>query len=385
MRLISTINDGTIWATFDMSFTCTLPESGRTLSWQAKNNEFSSRTYARLFATELKAAGFVPASDPDNLFQTSADADLRIAGNIKAIDAKLCLFGLILKSPDDHSQPDPDSASGSMIFDIDWQVFSSAQGKVILDKPVRAGATLPKHAQGNFGRLIQEGIRENIRSLIASDEFRKVLLDAPSKPVLATVDHTPIVLTASLAAKAAKISDAVGSVVLIQSAGGHGSGFLVSSDGYVMTAEHVVGSDKYVKIRWSDGLDGVGEVIRTDKRRDVAIVKTDPRGRQPLGLHRAAPEPGDTVFAIGAPLDVKNQGTVTRGVASANRIMDGFNFIQSDVTINGGNSGGPLLNERGEVLGIADLSLRERGDVPTGINYFVPIDDALRFLSAEPR
>ena len=125
--------------------------------------------------------------------------------------------------------------------------------------------------------------------------------------------------------------------------------------------------------------------IRSDKRRDVALIKVDPRGRQPLGLHRAAPLAGDTVFAIGAPLDVKNQGTVTRGVASANRILDGFSFIQSDVTINGGNSGGPLLDEKGEVLGICDLSFRERGDVPTGINYFVPIDDALRFLSAEPR
>ena len=182
-----------------------------------------------------------------------------------------------------------------------------------------------------------------------------------------------------------KISDAVGSVVLVLSGDGHGSGFLLSSDGYVMTAQHVVGADKYVKVRWSDGLEGVGEVIRTDKRRDVALIKTDPRGRQPLAMHRATPEPGDTVFAIGAPLDTKNQGTVTRGVASANRIMDGFSFIQSDVTINGGNSGGPLLNEKGEVLGICDLSFRERGDVPTGINYFVPIDDALRFLSAEPR
>lgn len=140
-----------------------------------------------------------------------------------------------------------------------------------------------------------------------------------------------------------------------------------------------------MKIRWSDGLEGVGEVIRTDKRRDVALVKTDPRNRQPLALHRAAPQPGDTVFAIGAPLDVQYQSTVTRGVVSANRIKDGFSFIQSDVTVNPGNSGGPLLDEQGEVLGIADMVLREGGDIPTGINYFVPIDDALRFLAAEPQ
>jgi S1-C subfamily serine protease len=176
----------------------------------------------------------------------------------------------------------------------------------------------------------------------------------------------------------------VGAVVLVLSGAGHGSGFLVSSDGYVMTAEHVVGSDKYVKIRWSDGLEGLGEVVRTDKRRDAALIKTDPRGRQPLALRRESPQPGDTVFAIGAPIDPKLQSTVTRGVVSANRILNGFSFIQSDVTVDPGNSGGPLLDEQGRVLGFTDKGLRSP-DAPTGLNFFVPIDDALRFLSAEPQ
>ena len=110
----------------------------------------------------------------------------------------------------------------------------------------------------------------------------------------------------------------------------------------------------------------------------------NPRGRQPLGLHRAAPQPGDTVFAIGAPIDPKLQNTVTRGVVSANRIMDGFAFIQSDVTVDPGNSGGPLLDEQGRVLGFTDIGIRT-AEAPTGLNFFVPIDDALRFLSAEPQ
>lgn len=75
---------------------------------------------------------------------------------------------------------------------------------------------------------------------------------------------------------------------------------------------------------------------------------------------------------------------MTRGVVSANRIRDGFEFIQSDVTVAPGNSGGPLLNDRGEVLGFTDLGIRSP-EAPTGLNFFVPIDDALRFLSAEPR
>jgi S1-C subfamily serine protease len=210
------------------------------------------------------------------------------------------------------------------------------------------------------------------------------VLGPVDKPKLAATSRERLTLTGALAAKPVKISDAVGSVVLVMSGGGHGSGFLVSTDGYLLTAQHVVGADKYVKIRWSDGLEGVGEVIRTDKRRDVALIKADSRGRAPLALHRDMPQPGDTVFAIGTPIDPKLQNTVTRGVASANRILDGFSFIQSDVTVDPGNSGGPLLNEQGEVLGLTDIGIR-LPDAPTGLNFFIPIRDALDFLSLEPR
>jgi serine protease Do len=125
-------------------------------------------------------------------------------------------------------------------------------------------------------------------------------------------------------------------------------------------------------------------VVRADKRRDVALIKADPRGRQPLRLQTQAPQPGDTVFAIGAPLEKELQSTVTRGVASANRIRDGFSYIQSDVTVNHGNSGGPLLNDKGEVLGLTEMGLAPN-DTPVGLNFFTPISDALAFLSLEPR
>jgi serine protease Do len=365
-----------------------LPPSGRRLTWNTGENTFDNKIYAPLVAKELKIAGFVPANDPDNLFRTRKEGgenDLKLAGNIKKIDANLCVFGFIIQDPDHPQRANLDTVTGYILFDIEWQLYSSIQDKIIVKKEITTGVTLNKHAQGNFSNLVQGGIRENIRSLIASEDFRSAVLAPQGKPFISRAANAPLALAGSLAAKPVKISDAIGGVVLVLSGDGHGSGFLVSSDGDIMTAAHVVGADKYVKIRWSDGLEGVGEVIRTDKRRDVALIKADPRGRQPLALHRDMPQPGDTVFAIGAPVDPKLQSTVTRGVASANRIMDGFSFIQSDVTINPGNSGGPLLNERGEVLGFTDLSLRERSDTPTGLNFFVPIRDALDFLSAEPR
>jgi S1-C subfamily serine protease len=168
-------------------------------------------------------------------------------------------------------------------------------------------------------------------------------------------------------------------VVAILRPGSIGSAFLVSRNGYLISAAHVVGAELYVKVRWADGLETIGEVVRRDNRRDVALIKTDAARHFPLAMRQEVPTVGEQVYAIGAPSSL--QGTVTRGIVSADRSLSGFGFIQSDAAVNPGNSGGPLLNDRGEVIGIADLSNRAN----PGINFFVPIGDALLFLGVDGR
>ncbi|HEY4031290.1 MAG TPA: serine protease [Caulobacteraceae bacterium] len=404
-KIISSIQNGTPWATFKrqgkglFDVECFVPQGqSDKLIWRSDSSAIDRRKYLATFAEELKSAGLSPADDPDNLFQKDrGDAQIQVAANIKHITASLCLGHLpggmvsfriggsgAQPRPPPPLKPDFDGIYGDVAFDIDWQVYSRAADKVVADVEVSSNFSTTGHQAGNYDRLILGGLRENMKKLLASPEFRSAISGASSRQAFQPDGQPMIVMAAAKPSKPMPISDAVGSVMVIFSSGGHGSGFLVSSDGYVVTAAHVVGSDKFLKIRWSDGLEGVGEVVRTDKRRDVALIKTDPRGRQPLALRREAPQPGDTVFAIGAPIDPKLQNTVTRGVVSANRIMDGFSFIQSDVTVDPGNSGGPLLDEQGRVLGFTDKGLRS-AEAPTGLNFFVPIDDALRFLAAEPQ
>ncbi len=281
------------------------------------------------------------------------------------------------------------SAKGDAAMDVEWQIYSRTKRKVVLTLQTNGQSHVNQSATGDYQSTLIAAMDENVRALTASDGFKTLLSGSSENPGDVSEIQPPtggkskIPLAGSLAAGPVKISDAVGAVVLVLTGEGLGSGVLVSSDGYVLTDQHVVGSEKYVKIRWSDGLEGLGEVIRSNKRRDVAVIKTDPRGRLPLAIRTQAPEPGDTVFAIGAPEDPKLQSTVTRGVVSAaNRIVDGFSFIQSDVTVNPGNSGGPLLDEKGEVLGLTDWKLQSR-DNATGLNFFTPIGDALAFLSLE--
>jgi hypothetical protein len=348
------------------------------LRWGVGVGRLNVRALEQPAREELKREGFVVAKDPTNPFAGDDSSDLALGGTITSLASEFCYDSVLLGNRN--------GITGSTRVGIDWQVYSSIERKVIAKVHTEGEYKTQTQITGGFEAIMIGAVDDSLKKLAASPEF--VQATSPrtglSRAASASSPSPVLVFAGASNAKPTKIPDAVGAVVLVLSGGGHGSGFLVSTDGYLMTAEHVVGSDKYVKIRWSDGLEGVGEVVRTDKRRDVALIKTDPRGRQPLALRRESPQPGDTVFAIGAPIDPKLQNTVTRGVVSANRIMDGFSFIQSDVTVDPGNSGGPLLDEQGRVLGFTDKGLRS-AEAPTGLNFFVPIDDALRFLSAEPQ
>jgi 2-alkenal reductase len=164
-----------------------------------------------------------------------------------------------------------------------------------------------------------------------------------------------------------------------------GSGVFISQEGYVLTNNHVVEGTKDVNIVLSDGSQQKATIVGTDQYADLAVLKTD--GPVPavatLGNSDVL-NPGETVIAIGSPLgDFKN--TVTVGVVSATgRTIDtglGYQIeglIQTDAAINEGNSGGPLVNLAGEVIGINALVVRGSGSgtVAEGLGFAIPINTA---------
>ena len=164
-----------------------------------------------------------------------------------------------------------------------------------------------------------------------------------------------------------------------------GSGFFISDQGYLLTNNHVVEGAKDVSIILTDGTQETVTIVGTDPYSDIAVLKTD--GRVPavatLGNSDVL-QPGESVIAIGSPLgDFKN--TVTVGVVSATgRSIDtgqGYmmeNLIQTDAAINQGNSGGPLVDLAGEVIGINSLIVRSTGTgaVAEGLGFAIPISTA---------
>lgn len=159
---------------------------------------------------------------------------------------------------------------------------------------------------------------------------------------------------------------------------GQGSGFIVASDGVILTNAHVVDGAQEVTVKLTDRREFKARVVGLDKRSDVAVLRIDASNLPVVRLgDPAASNVGEWVLAIGSPFGFEN--TATAGIVSAkSRALEGYvPFIQTDVAVNPGNSGGPLFNLRGEVIGINSQIYSSNGGYQ-GLSFAIPIDVAAR-------
>ena len=165
---------------------------------------------------------------------------------------------------------------------------------------------------------------------------------------------------------------------------GVGSGIIVSSNGLILTNNHVVDGAQTLTVTTEDGRDINATVVNTDPTHDIAVIRADATGLAPATLgDSSAIQVGETVLAIGSPLGEFTE-TVTRGIVSAldrsitvtddqtGAQKDLSGLIQTDAAINPGNSGGPLINDRGEVVGMNSAVSRSA----EGIGFAIPINAA---------
>ena len=169
-----------------------------------------------------------------------------------------------------------------------------------------------------------------------------------------------------------------------------GSGFVVSPDGYIVTNEHVAGNATKIEVQFPDGRSMAAELVGADVATDLALLKVDPDASLPyLEFSTTAPMPGEWVIALGNPFGLFEaaEPTVTVGVVSAVdrdlRISQSRHIyrdmIQTDAAINQGNSGGPLVNAAGEVIGVNAAIYSESGG-SVGIGFAVPAKKATRII-----
>ncbi len=159
---------------------------------------------------------------------------------------------------------------------------------------------------------------------------------------------------------------------------GVGSGFIIESNGFILTNAHVVEGATTIYVTLTDKREFKAKLIGADKRTDVALVKIEATGLPRLTIGDSSKvRVGEWVLAIGSPFGLEN--TVTAGIVSAKSRDTGdyLPFIQTDVAVNPGNSGGPLLNTRGEVVGINSQIFSRSGGY-MGISFAIPMDEAMR-------
>ena len=159
---------------------------------------------------------------------------------------------------------------------------------------------------------------------------------------------------------------------------GVGSGFIISPDGIILTNAHVIDGAKQVDVKLTDKREFKAKVIGVDRQSDVAVLKIDARNLPTVKLGNSAElRVGDWVLAIGSPFGFEN--TVTQGIVSAKwRALPDETyvpFIQTDAPVNPGNSGGPLINMKGEVVGINSQIYSHSGGYE-GLSFAIPIDIA---------
>ncbi|WP_246795851.1 DegQ family serine endoprotease [Burkholderia perseverans] len=159
-----------------------------------------------------------------------------------------------------------------------------------------------------------------------------------------------------------------------------GSGFIVSPDGYILTNAHVIDGANVVTVKLTDKREYRAKVIGSDKQSDVAVLKIDATGLPVVKIgDPQQSKVGQWVVAIGSPYGFDN--TVTSGIISAkSRALPDENytpFIQTDVPVNPGNSGGPLFNLQGEVIGINSMIYSQTGGFQ-GLSFAIPITEAIK-------
>ena len=227
----------------------------------------------------------------------------------------------------------------------------------------------------------------DVRQLAMTDIDAAIRISGYRETVPETISDT-IVRIPALRRSVTPLSEGTSAlqaaVVTIKIDGAYGSGFFISRDGYLLTNHHVVEDNKFVTIKLTTGRQMPGEVLRSHKARDVALVKVNESALEALPLQLEPPDVAAEVYAVGTPVSETYSTTISKGIVSAYRTVDDLKLIQSDAAIHGGSSGGAMVDRFGNVVAISVSGISSSAQkLGTSINFFIPIADALKFLAVE--
>lgn len=344
------------------------------IKWKSGSKvNLSDEALVDIFREELEANGWPVVGSTDDLFSgyDVSGAEVLVAAKITDINTNMCAPWSGYGNWD---------MKGSMNLDVEWQIYSPARKKLIGTLNTSGSHVLENISDDASYELLNSSFAVAVNNLLASKDFlgfveaSSGLREGPTIAGAMTIENPkPYYKSLESAISAAKKA-----TVTVRTAGGHGSGFAIGDGSYILTNSHVVGEANNVTIVTQGGININAKVERVDAGRDVALLKINGLRLPALHVNPLTPETAQEVYAVGSPLREDLAGTVTQGIISGIREMDGYQWIQSDAAISPGNSGGPLLDSHGSVIGISTAGF-QAGGAQVGLNLFVPIDEALSY------
>lgn len=263
------------------------------------------------------------------------------------------------------------------VLGVEWELLDTYLDSVVYKVRTRGHARL----QVGSGSVVHPAFSDALTRVLSDRKFVEHLESDTREPSVADSGTPILVATCGLSAERRlpeMVEEAFRSVVIVRPGVTLGSGVIIGPDGHLITAAHVVSGLQNVPVRLRSGITIDAAVVGVDRRQDVALLKLPGSNHDCLPITSARVGLGTDLFAIGSPRMEELSYSVSRGVVSGYRDLDGREYIQTDASLNPGNSGGPLLTAEGRIVAIVSWKIVSPGT--EGLAFGVPIDVALRTL-----
>jgi serine protease Do len=386
---------------------CGLPmvDADRSLFTDAIDKTDLSDTFDEaLEAQGYDIVGNLDFEFPEDFEDEEARSEYKVGGTVRSIDVFAC-----------HTEPyinpfkiDLNGFTGELYMEIEWSLYDALRRTVVYKTRTEGFAKRTRANQDGLTLLINEAFEMAAHNLGADTAFHDLIFFGTKPPdgwkeqkkfaerprqydPLEKIELGNLLLSTDPFPNHAEKSRKA--AVMIQTGSSHGSGFFITRQGHLLTNAHVTGDAQRVRVVTADGAKALtAEVLRKHKLWDVALLKLEeiPADFEIMALPvRAAwPKVSEDVYVIGAPLSKTYQDTVMKGIVSAHRKNYKFmgarlDLIQADVTTHGGNSGGPLLDAYGNILGLVHGGTSVGSGADASLNLFIPISEALKALDIE--
>lgn len=263
-------------------------------------------------------------------------------------------------------------------LDIEWEIFdlyNQSKYKQSFKGIASGEFSLDFDAENVSKNSLQDALTESFYKFMDSKEVKKLIKKENEEEV--KLEKLKLVRPAVVS----NLEDAMEATVTIKTKDGHGSGCFISTDGYIVTNFHVVAgtSDKITVIN-KEGKEFPAKLIRKNEFSDLALIKIEGTSAKAFTLPQTKNyKIGDDIFAIGTPKSIELGQSLSKGIISGFRTHEKNNWIQTDASVNGGNSGGALVSKSGEFIGVVNAKVFGLG--VEGLGFSIPAETILTDLS----